>query len=57
MGGGGGDTQEMGFVFSPASLCRLHKRLSSCSVAAVAVAARAMEPHGGQPCKEHKRPI
>lgn len=30
---------------------------SSCSVIAVSVATEALEPHGGQPCKEHKRPI
>lgn len=30
---------------------------SSCSVIAVSVATEAAEPHGGQPCKEHKRPI
>lgn len=50
-----------GFVSLPACVCRVHKclhpRLPSCSVAAVSVAARAMEPHRGQPCKEHKRPI
>lgn len=66
VGGRGGegvqnDTQEMGFVSLPACLCRVRKRLQprlpACSVAAVSAAARAMEPHGGQPCKEHKRPI
>lgn len=31
--------------------------LPSCSVIAVSVATGATEPHGGQPCKEHKRPI
>lgn len=47
------------FSCEPASLCECTACLasSSCSVIAVSVATEAVEPHGGQPCKEHKRPI
>lgn len=47
------------FVFVCESACERVNTLHSVSssVTAVSVATEALEPHGGQPCKEHKRPI